>query len=254
MWILAKLREIQFFSITQLNIAIAPLLEALNDKPFQKLPGCRRSAFEERDRPAMRPLPQQPYAYREWKTARASMDYHIEVEKAYYSVPYRYAGTKIDVCISDHTVECFVDHERISSHMRLTRSYVHSTQDSHMPTHHRNYRQLRRITNRAKRVGPNTARLAQAIMANLEHPEQGYRRITGIIKLLGRYDRDQLEAACGRALDLDRCSYRSVVNILKHGRTLSARSEADGSPIRHGNIRGASYYADPDANSDTNQS
>ena len=100
-WILARLRDQTFFSMAELNEAIAQLLEKLNNKNFQKLPGSRRSMFESLDKPALKPLPVQRYQYAEWKEARVHMDYHVEIDKHYYSVPYQLVKKQLTVRITD---------------------------------------------------------------------------------------------------------------------------------------------------------
>ena len=106
-WILARLRNRTFFSITELNRAIKTLLNELNNKPFQKLPGTRKSAFESLDKPALKPLPVERYQFAQWKKARVHVDYHVEVDRHYYSVPYQLMKKQLDVRLTENTVECF---------------------------------------------------------------------------------------------------------------------------------------------------
>ena len=117
-WILAKLRHRRFFALEELNAAIAPLLADLNDRPYQKLPGTRRSVYENLDRPAMRALPANPYVYAEWKTARVAFDYHVDIDRHYYSVPHRFAKEQVEVRLTARSVEIFARGERIAAHMR----------------------------------------------------------------------------------------------------------------------------------------
>jgi transposase len=84
-WILARLRNRRFFSLGELNVAIGLLLVDLNQRPFKKLPGCRRSAFELLDAPVLRPLPPTRYVIGRWKLAKVNIDYHVEFEGHYYS-------------------------------------------------------------------------------------------------------------------------------------------------------------------------
>ena len=127
-WILARLRIRQFFSLRQLNQAIAQLLEDLNNKPFQKLPGTRKSAFESIDRPALNPLPCQPYQFAEWKKATVNVDYHIDGERHYYSVPHTLIKKKIDVRITNNTIECFYKSKRVAVTSAVTIRLVGSYQ------------------------------------------------------------------------------------------------------------------------------
>jgi len=132
-WVLARLRNQRFFSLGEANRAIAALLSDLNNRPFKKLPGSRRSVFDEIDRPALRPLPEQPYQYAEWKVARIGPDYHVELDQHYYSVPYRYAREQVDVRHTINTVEIFHRGQRIAAHGKSARRRYHTTIDAHMP-------------------------------------------------------------------------------------------------------------------------
>jgi transposase len=119
-WVLARLRNQRFFSLNELNRHIAELMIALNRRPFKKLPGFRESAFAEMDRPALRPLPETCYEFAEWKVATVGIDYHVEFDHHYYSVPYRFARQKVDVRATQTTVELFHRGSRIASHVRST--------------------------------------------------------------------------------------------------------------------------------------
>jgi transposase len=138
-WILARLRHQSFFSLSELNAAIRTLLGPLNERPFKKLPGCRRTLFEQLDRPAMTPLPSERYSYAEWKKARVHIDYHVEVEGHYYSVPYQLVKQELDVRLAAQTVELFHRGKRIASHQRSTHKGWHTTLAEHMPQAHRQY-------------------------------------------------------------------------------------------------------------------
>ncbi len=94
---MASLRHRRFFSLDELNEAIGALLERLNERAFRKLAGSRRSMFEMRERPVRRPLPQKLYVYAEWTKVRVGIDYHVEVEGHYYSVPHQYVREQVDV-------------------------------------------------------------------------------------------------------------------------------------------------------------
>jgi transposase len=135
-WILARIRNETFFSLAQLNQRIGELLEELNRRPFQKLPGTRHSAFLEIDRPALKPLPARPYQFAEWKKATVHIDYHVELDGHYYSVPYRLVGKKLDLRYTPHTVECFYQSARVASHLRSRLRGRHTTLIEHMPPNH----------------------------------------------------------------------------------------------------------------------
>jgi len=245
-WILARLRNRQFFSLRQLNQAIAELLAKLNDKPFQKLPGSRKSAFESLDRPALDPLPSQPYQFAEWKKATVNVDYHIEVERHYYSVPHTLLKKKIDVRITNNTIECFYKSKRVASHIRSNHKGVHSTVKEHMPKSHQKWAEWspQRFARWAAKIGPQTQRLIENVLNSRAHPQQGFRSCLGILRLAKSYGDGRLEAACHRAVTIGGTSYRSVESILKHNldqKPLPEQSSEDPS-IEHINIRGPRYY------------
>jgi transposase len=245
-WILARLRDRKFFSLHQLNQAIAKLLEDLNNRPFQKLPGSRSSAFESMDRPALNPLPSQAYQFAEWKIATVNVDYHIEVQRHYYSVPHTLIKKKIDVRITNNTIECFYKNKRVASHIRSHHKGRHSTVKEHMPKSHQKWAQWTpdRFIRWAGKIGPHTQKLIENVLNARAHPQQGFRSCLGILRLAKSYGDDRLEAACRRAVAIGGTSYRSVESILKHNldqKPLSDQS-AKSSPIEHNNIRGARYY------------
>ena len=136
-WILTALRHRTFFSLAELNAAIARLLKRLNARPFRKLPGSRRSLFEQLDRPAFRPLPTQRYVFAEWKKVRVKFDYHVEVDRHYYSVPHAQIGRQLDARPTANTVECLYRGRRVASHVRSSLKGRHTTADEHMPEKHR---------------------------------------------------------------------------------------------------------------------
>ena len=245
-WILARLRNRQFFSLRQLNQAIAELLADLNNKPFQKLPGSRKSAFESMDRPALNPLPSQPYQFAEWKKATVNVDYHIEVHRHYYSVPHALIKKKIDVRITNNTIECFYKSKRVASHIRSHHKGRHSTVKEHMPKSHQKWAEWtpQRFVRWAAKIGPHTQSLIENVLNSRAHPQQGFRSCLGILRLAKGYGNDRLEAACRRAVAIGGTSYRSVESILKHN--LDQKPLPDQSsknpPIEHINIRGARYY------------
>jgi len=245
-WILARLRNRQFFTLHQLNETIADLLAELNQKPFQKLPGCRKSAFEAFDRPALKPLPDHPYQYAEWKKARVNIDYHIEVDRHYYSVPYQLIHKQLDVRITAAIIECFYKNKRVASHIRSYRPGQHTTVREHMPKAHQKWADWtpERLIRWAAKIGPQTAKLLEALLDARAVPQQGFRSCLGVLRLAKNYGDQRLEAACRRALAIGSPSYRSVESILKHN--LDQKPLSDESPeltpIAHINIRGARYY------------
>ena len=245
-WILAKLRKHTFFSLDELNQEIKRLLQELNDKPFQKLSGSRKSRFEEIDKPALKPLPAVPYELAYWKKAMVHIDYHVEVERHYYSVPYSLVKKKLDVRYTASAVECFYRNKRVASHLRDDRLGCHSTVKEHMPASHQKY--LEWTPNRFKRwatkIGPQTLTLTETLLIKRGHPQQACRSLPGILRLGKSYGDGRLEAACKRALHINALSYRSIESILKSGldqKPLPGTSK-ESTPVKHDNIRGADYY------------
>ncbi|MGY4623849.1 transposase/DNA replication protein DnaC [Bradyrhizobium sp. USDA 4486] len=218
-WILARLRHRRFFNLTDLNTAIGGLLEELNHRPMRHIGKSRRQLFEEIERAALTPLPSEPFEYAEWKTAKVHPDYHVEVDKTFYSVPHRLIGRRVDVRLTYRAVEIFQDHTRVASHVRRSQRSGHVTVNEHMPKAHQRYANMTpaSLIKMAARVGVNAATLVERMMRERPHPEQGYRSAMGIIALARRYERNRLEAACERALAINAINYSSVSAILKSG-------------------------------------
>lgn len=243
---LAPLRHRTFFSLAELNEAIKDRRRVLNDRPFKKLDGCRRSVFEQIERPVLRPLPERPYAYAEWKAARVNVDYHVEVDRHYYSVPYQLVRESVWVRKTSGVIEIFHRGQRVVSHMRSFVRGGYTTLSEHMPKNHQEYKDWspQRLIRWAQSNGPQTSALVEKILATRVHPTQGYRACLGIMRLGTPYGGKRLEAACGRALRTGCLSYRSVESILKTGldRLQSAQQTLPEPPIDHEHLRGADYY------------
>src|SRR5664280_1565510 len=199
-WILAALRHRTFFSLAEANEAIRERLAWLNARPFRKLPGSRASLFAELDRPALRPLPVTPYEYAVWKAARVNIDYHVEVERHYYSVPYGLVGERVDIRASARTIEVFARGRRVASHPRSGAVGRHTTETAHMPESHRRHLEWTpgRLVAWGEQTGPATGALVAAILASRPHPEQGFRSCLGIFRLGRRHGEARMEAACAR--------------------------------------------------------
>jgi transposase len=245
-WLLATLRNRTFFSLAELNAALREQLAWLNDRPFKKMAGSRRSLFEDIDRPALRPLPATRYEFATWKKATVNIDYHVEVDRHYYSVPYQLVGQVCDIRATASTVEMIWRGRRVASHVRRCQPSRHSTQTEHMPDAHRRHLEWSpsRIVGWAKSSGPATASLVEGILEARPHPEQGYRSCLGILRLGKRFGGERLEAACQRALAVQALSYRSVESILKNGLDKQSLPAPPPQPLdrRHENVRGSTYY------------
>jgi len=246
-WILARLRNQTFFSLDELNQRIWELLEGLNDRVMKVYGASRRQLFERHDKLALRPLPTARFAYGEWKRVRVNVDYHVEVDRHYYSVPHELVHEELEARLSAATVEIFRRGERVASHPRSTARGHHSTVAGHMPKAHQKHLEWTpsRIIHWASTIGPKTKALVEAILAERPHPEQGYRSCLGILRLGKQYGEARLEAACERACAVRARSYRNVEAILKHGldkQPLPQSQAAELAPVEHENLRGRDYY------------
>lgn len=248
-WILAKLRHHTFVGLASLNTAIKALLEDLNHRSFKKLPGTRRSQFEAIDKPALKPLPLRAYEMATFLNARVHLDYHIEIDHHYYSVPYQLVKELLQIRLTPSTVECFHQGQRIASHIRSYRKSKHTTLTEHMPKAHQKYLEWNpeRFLNWALEMGPNTRDVIKYLLEKQVHPEQSYRSCLGILTLAKRYTASRLEAACQRALAIGAPRRHSIVSILdKNLEQLPLQATSSQLPriASHENIRGAAYYQD----------
>jgi transposase len=247
-WILARLRHETFFSLAALNARIAELLVDLNARPMRLYRASRRELFARLDQPALRPLPAEPFVYGEWKiNARVNIDYHIELRGHYYSVPYALIHEQVDGRLTATTVEIFHRGQRVAVHLRHHLRGRHTTDPAHMPKAHQRHLEWTpsRLTTWAGTIGPQTAALVQAILADRPHPEQGYRSCLGLLRLGKRYGEGRLEAACTRAVAVGARSYRHVDSMLKHGLDRLAVPEASTQLTltpAHDHLRGPAYY------------
>lgn len=243
-WILARLRHRTFFSLGELNAAIRELLEDLNTRRFRKLPGTRRSQYEALDRPALLPLPAERYELAEWRKVRVNLDYHVEVEGHYYSVPYQLCRLELEARLTARVVECFHKGRRVSSHVRSSERGRHTTAPEHMPRSHQAALEWtpERIVRWTGEAGPATRTLVERLIASKPHPQQGFRAALGIMRLGKIYGPERLEAASERALRFGALSYRSLASILKCGLDRAKDSAAEAKSIAHPNIRGAAYF------------
>ena len=244
-WIIAKLRNRRFFSLGELNAAIAELVTALNNRVTRHLGASRRALFDDLERSALKKLPAEPYAYAEWKECRAGLDYHIEIEKHYYSVPHALLRETMWARITARTIEVFHRGKRVAAHVRSSSKRKHTTVREHMPSSHQRYADWtpERIQRQANEIGPKTSALVETILRERTHPEQGFRACIGILRHAKSFGRERLEAACDRALEIGARSYTSVTSILKTNLDRKRPAPAtDGPAIAHTNIRGSRYF------------
>ena len=244
-WILARLRDHTFFSLGELNQVIRELLEELNNRPMRHLEQSRRELFESLDKPLLSPLPAQPYEFAHWKKARVHIDYHVEFDKHFYSVPYGLIGKEVDVRGTEKTVEVFRNRVRVASHPRSHAKGRFSTLREHMPPAHQAVSDWspERFLRWAEEIGPHTRNLIAAVLESRSHPQQAYRSCLGILGLGKRYTNVRLEAACRRALPAGIRTYKGIRNILENKLDQVERDQPPATPLpTHANIRGEGYY------------
>jgi transposase len=244
-WILAALRNHRFFSLAELNRAIGEKLVVFNQRPLQKMKVSRQHLFSTIDRPALAALPARPYEYAQWKKATANIDYHVEVDRHYYSVPYQLRGKQLEVSMSATTIAVLHKNRRVASHPRSHRPYAHTTLAEHMPKAHQRYLQWTpsRIIQWAAKTGPFTQQLVTEIMKRRAHPEQGFRSCLGVMRLGKRYTPQRLEKACERAVVIETYTFKSIESILKNGLDQQPLIPvANRRAAVHPNIRGPRYY------------
>jgi transposase len=245
-WVMAPLRKRTFFSIGELNRALREQLDIYNNRPFQKLEGSRTSLFEKLDKPTLKALPHSRYELAEWKQAKVNIDYHVEVDKHRYSVPYQLVGKKVEVRSTQSTLEVFFNSKRVASHKRSPHKGRFTTQKEHMPKGHREYAEWtpQRLIRWAAKTGEHTAMLIEKILESRPHPQQGFRSCLGIMRLAKRYGDERLEAACKRALHIQSHSYKSIESILKTGLDQEPLPQppSEQPAIEHENLRGSDYY------------
>ncbi len=258
-WILAVLRHETFFSLLELNLAIAELVTALNGRAFKKLPGNRRTRFVTDERAHLQPLPATPYEFATWKKARVHLDYHLEIDKRYYSAPFTLIGKSVEARLSERSIEVFYRGKLVAHHVKSAHPGSFTTDDGHRPPKHRQVIELNheRLRERAHAIGPATAEIIDRQWRAKQHPEQTLRRSMGILRLARDFDAAQLEAACLRALQLGALSYRAIRGLIdvagssctrESASAAGAASSAASLPTQpeltvHDNVRGAVYFS-----------
>lgn len=246
-WLLGRLRNRVWYGIGELNAAIADLMGKLNDRVMRRLGRSRRQLFEELDAPHLKALPAEPYILAQWRRCKVGLDYHVEVERHFYSVPYRHARASVEVRLTARTVEVFLKGERIAAHMRGSGNGRHTSIADHMPSSHRRYADwtAERLLDEAGRLGPSVTLLCEKILSDRPHPEHGYRSCLGILRLARHYGAARLDAAALRALEIGARNYGAVRSILEKkldGVPVPQPRSAGEVGVDHPNIRGSHYY------------
>ena len=239
--IIAKLRHRQFHSFTELHEAVREQMGVVNQEPFKKLPGNRLTLFEEIEKPELRPLPSTRYEFADWKKVKSSMDYHVQYDNRYYSIPYLYAGKQMTVRATTNIIEVFCDHERIASHIRnYSNKDRYTTLPEHMPSNHRAVADWtpERFVSWAGKFGPNTQGYISYLMGRREHPEQAYKTCAGILRMGETLATESMEAICGTAIEKNIYTYKYFSILFKQ----MAPEKRPADPIQHKNLRGSGYY------------
>ncbi len=250
-WLLGKLRNQRFYSLADVNAAIGDMLSGLNEKRILRHQNrTRRQLFDEVDAPRLKPLPAEAYVLAEWKVRKVGLDYHVDFDGHFYSVPYRHARADVELRATARTVEIFLKGERIAAHMRGSGNGKHTTLPEHMPSSHRRYAgwTIERIMKEAGAIGPGAEVFCKRVLELRTHPEQGFRTCLGVVRMAKRYGADRLENACLRALEIGAMNYGSVKSILDNhleGQPAPRRRRGDDDQtldLLHPNIRGSTYY------------
>lgn len=259
-WVLAPLRHRRLIGLAELNAAMTEQVAALNGRPFRGEPASRRELFEELERPALRPLPAERFEVARWRKVTVNIDYHVEFDHRFYSVPYRLVRQRLDLRATQTTIEVFRGGNRVASHPREHGRRRYVTDHAHMPASHRAHAEWTpsRLIAWARSVNPATGELVEQLLTTRPHPEHAYRASLGLINLAKRYGNDRVGAACQRALTTGAVSYTSVKSILTAGldRQPVTPPGPTPPPPAHTNLRGPDYYTDhehdPDDNPDGN--
>lgn len=243
-WIMAKLRDQVFHTLSGLNAAIRDLLYELNNKPFQRLPGNRQTLFESLDKPELAPLPAVQWEYTDIHIAKVGIDYHVLYKDHFYSVPHQFVGKSVEVHASQRLIRIYSQRECIAQHIRSERKGGFTCVDEHMPTNHQHQKwSPGRLKNWAKQIGPSTLEVTAAILRSKPHPEQGYRACLGLLNLVRKYGENRLEQACSRAIEIGNPCRASVKSLLQtHLDNAPKDDDVETPDLTHQNIRGPKYY------------
>lgn len=248
--IIASLRNYQCFCIHELNKQIREKLTKINAEEFQKRPGSRKTVFEEEEKSYLQPLPQTPFRMAAWRTAKAQLNYHIQVERMYYSVPYEYVQNDVDVRITKELIEVYLKEVRIASHKRLFGEFGQfSTNVNHMPDNHRRYIEHTpsECMQWAEAIGESTTKLVEHILkSNVEKKALG---MLMTLKNQGRkFSKKDIEAACQTVLEVSSNPTVALVKTVLERNKKRKQSQDNGTLMEtktdtdYGFARGANYF------------
>lgn len=244
-YIIGRLRNQIFFSLDEANVAVAVVMARMNSCPMRKLGVSRADLLESLERPALRPLPLAAYEYAEWKLVRVGIDYHVEIESFYYSVPHALIREQVDARITTGTIELFHRGKRVAAHQRRYGSAKrHGTDKEHMPSAHREYAEWspERFCRWGADIGPQTEGLIIAILARRPHPEQGFRTCLGVLRLYKALEKNRAESVSAYALAIGAFNSKSITSVITHKLDLAMPREEGESVDVHTNVRGPHYF------------
>ena len=241
-YILGRLRNRTFFSLEEANAAIAEVMVLMNTRPMRRLGVSRQELFESVERAALRSLPASEYEYAEWRKARVNIDYHVEADTFFYSVPHPLIREEVELRITQRVIEIFHKGKRVAAHARRYGGGRHGTAVEHMPSHHRFIAEWspERFRRWGADFGPDTEGLMIAILATRRQPEQAFRSCLGVLRLYREIDKSRVEAVSARALAIGALNYKSVASIIAHN--LDRRDPEDASVVHHANVRGPKSF------------
>jgi transposase len=248
-FILARLRDRQFFSLDELNAALREELESLNDRPMKEYGDqTRRQRFEELDKPYAQSLPKDRFMISEVKIdVLVGPNYHIRFNDHFYSVPYQLASKRVDVFQAGSIIEIYHDNVHVCRHQFGAPNFHYTTTKEHMPPNHAFVKGWSKewFIARATEIGPATGEAAAHIMNAREHVQQGFNAVMGMLRLAKVYSPQRLEKACQRAMYFKSASLKSIKAILEQHldkQTFLPLPVQPHEPVVHENIRGAQYY------------
>lgn len=244
----AALRNKEFYSIAELNLAINDLLLIYNQTPFQKKKHSRTGLFLEIEKDSLKPLPLEKYELRDYKVATVQKNCHVfySSDKNYYSVPNAYIGKKVKMILTQSVVEIYHNQSRIALHGRSRKHYVYTTLKDHMPVRHTYNTDWspEYFIAWATKIGTSVKESIEKILQRKQYPEQNYKSCVGILNLAAKTGKERLDNACKRALSYDAVGYNQIKNILERGLDKEEQQPDlfNAVIVHHDNIRGADYY------------
>ena len=216
-WILAVFRKRTFFSVDEINQAIAPLMDKYNNKTIKFLGKSRYELFIQEEKKHLQPLPVNRYIYKETKVAVVDISYHVQLFKCFYSVPFKYLKERVEIKYSTTLVEIYHKSKLIATHPRLYKVNDRSTLKEHMPKNHQyQYEKINpgRLLNWAISIGENTRVFVKNRLESADYPANVYRSIIAILQKAKIYGNTELDLALGYASSINATTVKSIESIL----------------------------------------